>query len=63
MGSGKKELEHSCMGEFRDMGIPAQVVKKKSCTSGEAASAGFFLPRVQDFSCPYIRPYRKDIPL
>ena len=30
------------MGEFRDMGIPAQVVKKKSCTSGEAASAGFF---------------------
>jgi hypothetical protein len=26
------------MGEFRDMGIPAQVVKKKSCT-----------PRVQDF--------------
>jgi hypothetical protein len=28
------------MGEFRDMGIPAQVVKKKSCTSGEAASAG-----------------------
>jgi hypothetical protein len=35
-------IEHSCMGEFRDMGIPAQVVKKKSCTSGEAASAGFF---------------------
>jgi hypothetical protein len=30
------------MGEFRDMRIPAQVVKKKSCTSGEAASAGFF---------------------
>jgi hypothetical protein len=29
-------IEHSCMGEFRDMGIPAQVVKKKSCTSGEA---------------------------
>jgi hypothetical protein len=24
------------MGEFRDMGIPAQVVKKKSCTSGSA---------------------------
>jgi hypothetical protein len=57
-------IEHSCMGEFRDMGIPAQVVKKKSCTSGEAASAGFFfLPRVQEFPCPYIRPYRKDIPL
>jgi hypothetical protein len=35
-------IRHSCMGEFRDMGIPAQVVKKKSCTSGEAASAGFF---------------------
>jgi hypothetical protein len=30
------------MGEFRDMGIPAQVVKKESCTSGDAASAGFF---------------------
>jgi hypothetical protein len=30
------------MGEFRDMGNPAQVVKKKSCTSGEAASAGFY---------------------
>jgi hypothetical protein len=29
------------MGEFRDMGNPAQVVKKKSCTSGFAASAGF----------------------
>jgi hypothetical protein len=26
------------MGEFRDMGIPAQVVKKKSCTSGEATN-------------------------
>jgi hypothetical protein len=37
-----EEIEHSCMGEFRDMGIPAQVVKKKSCTSGEAASAVFF---------------------
>jgi hypothetical protein len=38
------------MGEFRDMGIPAQVVKKKSCTSGEAASfaasAGFFFATV-----------------
>jgi hypothetical protein len=30
------------MGELRDMGIPAQVVKKKSCTSREATSAGFF---------------------
>jgi hypothetical protein len=30
------------MGEFRDMGIPAQVVKKKSCTSGGATIAGFF---------------------
>jgi hypothetical protein len=29
------------MGEYRDMGNPAEVVKKKSCTSGEAASAGF----------------------
>jgi hypothetical protein len=30
-----KTIEHSCMGKFRDMGILAQVVKKKSCTSGE----------------------------
>jgi hypothetical protein len=38
-----KRIEHSCMGEFRDMGIPAQVVKKKSCTSGEAC-AGIQIP-------------------
>jgi hypothetical protein len=58
-------IEHSCMGEFRDMGIPAQVVKKKSCTSGGVQDflQDFFLPRVQEFPCPYIRRYRKDIPL
>jgi hypothetical protein len=49
------EIEHSCMGKFRDMGNPAQAAKPRV--------QDFFLPRVQDFPCPYIRPYRKDIPL
>jgi hypothetical protein len=57
------ELEHSCMGKFRDMGNPAQVVKKNPAQAAKPRVQDFFLPRVQDFPCPYIRPYRKDIPL
>jgi hypothetical protein len=58
-----QKLEHSCMGEFRDMRNPAQVVKKNPAQAAKPRVQDFFLPRVQDFPCPYIRPYRKDIPL
>jgi hypothetical protein len=30
-----KTIEHSCMGKFRDMGNPAQVVKKNPAHTGK----------------------------
>jgi hypothetical protein len=39
------------MGEFRDMGIPAQVVKKKSCTSGDLLGLTTFDLRVGFLIC------------
>jgi hypothetical protein len=51
------------MGEFRDMGIAAQVVKKNPAQAAKPRVQVFFFAFVQEFPCPYIRPYRKDIPL